>query len=140
MTLKTYIRSIWANNPEHITRFLNEDAIFLLFWWFFVHGHKLEFYGLGHWPLYQNFIKNSNLILKLMYQVHSIFKFDIFDSFGALFSFSRHLRKLLPMNPKLVRTFDMFLLTNFLCSFTWWVSRAGLSWTYITFWMVCEEK
>ena len=29
MTLKTYIRSIWANNPEDITGYLNEDAFLL---------------------------------------------------------------------------------------------------------------
>ena len=51
----------------------------------FMHGHNSEYYGLGHWPLCQNCVKNSNLILKLMYQVHSIFELDIFDSFGALF-------------------------------------------------------
>ena len=31
MNLKTYIRSIWADNPEHYARSTNEDAIFLPF-------------------------------------------------------------------------------------------------------------
>ena len=68
---------------------MNEDSIFLPFFVnsliSIIYGHKSKYNWLGHCPLYQNCMKNSNLKSNLRYKMHNFFKFYLFDDFGSLF-------------------------------------------------------
>ena len=50
-----------------------------------MHGHKSENKWLGPCYLYQNYMKNSNLKVYLLYKVPDMFKFNILSNFVALF-------------------------------------------------------
>ena len=89
-----------------------------------MYGHKSEYDWLRHCPLYQNCMKSWNLILNLMYEVHNIYKFDIFVSFGVLFFlFQTHIiafpyesttcREISP--PSINQLFVLFHLVGVLC-------------------------
>ena len=56
------------------------------------------------------------------------------------FHFLAYIIQIFSMNRKLLKGYDPIILTNFLCSFTWWGSHAGLSWARWTFGMIYEEK
>ena len=124
MTLKSYIRTIWANNLKHIISFMNEDAIFLPFLLILLSASYTA--------------TNQNLIgLKIVPCIKIAWKIQIWSQICHIrciassnltflmilehfFSFFKHIWQLFLMNPQLAKRHHPLQLTNFLCSFTWW--------------------